>query len=533
MNAIPFFDCNCTIGITGYREPETLYKTEDILRELEYHDIRGAVVHHALAVEFNQAYGNKQLSKELKKSARVAGAWVVLPHHAGEMPEPRRLVGMMKRRGVAVARMLPKSHGFDTTEHVCGRLFSELASARIPLFVDISEIGFGELRRICLAHPDLAVVVTGISWGSDRNLYPVMEECRNLHVETSKYQGHEALKHLCERFGPERILFGTGLPHMSPGAAKAMVMYADVPLKVKKMIAGGNLMRLIGRRMPPAYRARRGAGMDAIARRVDAGRPLNFKVIDAHAHIGHEGCMGIAKCSLHEQDAPALLRSMKSYGARAAFISSWIGITSDFKAGNALIARLLKKYPGKFIGYATFNPSYPDEIEAELKRCFTRYGMKGIKPYPPRHNYPLDGPNNRKVLEFADIHRLPILCHYGGNPNSSITAAQVEKLSEKYPRAKFIFAHAGSSWAAVKKCTAVAKKRKNVFLEITYTSVTFGAIEYMAREAGSDRVIFGTDFPMRDPHPQMAWVAYAKLPLADKTKIFGGNIERILKDVRL
>ncbi|MEW6357514.1 MAG: amidohydrolase family protein [Planctomycetota bacterium] len=527
---IPFVDCNCVIGRPGSREPEILYRTDDLLSELKYHNIRGALVHHTLAVEFNQSYGNQRLLEEIHGNERLFGSWVLLPHHAGDMPAPEIVVREMKEKSIRAARIFPKFHQFDTREYVCGPLFSALEREGIPLFLDIAEIGLPEVHDICQAHPGLPVVLTGMGWGVDRNLFPVMAHCRNLYVETSKYQGHNALAILCREFGAERVLFGAGLPAMSPGAAKAMVMYSEISAAEKEMIAGGNLLRLLGAKTPPPHEDME---RDEIVRAVEAGRPLEIEVLDAHAHIGHEGCMGIEKNSLHDQGASAMIRSMDRAGINRAFISSWIGIIADEKAGNRLIAEALRKYPGRFWGYGTFNPNYPEDIDAELDRCFKEYGMMGVKPYPPRHKYPLDGENNKKVLQFADEHHLPILCHYGGSAQTSVTAAQVDTLSEKYPNAKFIFAHSGSSWGAAKSCAAVAKKRANVFLEITYTSVTFGAVEYMVREAGVEKVLYGSDFPMRDPCPQIAWVAYAKLDVEAKRQIFAGNLRRILDDVRL
>jgi predicted TIM-barrel fold metal-dependent hydrolase len=66
-----------------------------------------------------------------------------------------------------------------------------------------------------------------------------------------------------------------------------------------------------------------------------------------------------------------------------------------------------------------------------------------------------------------------------------------------------------------------------VYLQLTYTTVTLGAIEYLVREAGADKVLFGTDSPMRDPRPQVGWLAYANLSLEEKAEVFGGNMKRI------
>jgi predicted TIM-barrel fold metal-dependent hydrolase len=75
---------------------------------------------------------------------------------------------------------------------------------------------------------------------------------------------------------------------------------------------------------------------------------------------------------------------------------------------------------------------------------------------------------------------------------------------------------------------ALAKKFKNIFLEITYTAVTNGVIEYMVREVGAKRVIYGSDTAMRDPIPQFGWLAYAEISEADKRKILGRNMRKII-----
>ena len=64
--------------------------------------------------------------------------------------------------------------------------------------------------------------------------------------------------------------------------------------------------------------------------------------------------------------------------------------------------------------------------------------------------------------------------------------------------------------------------------ELTYTTLTRGMVEYLVREEGADKVLYGSDLPMRDPSPQLGWVAYARIPEEDKAKILSVNIQRLL-----
>jgi len=41
-------------------------------------------------------YGNRMLTRELKKSPRLYGVWAVMPHHTGEIAKPRDLIKEMQ-----------------------------------------------------------------------------------------------------------------------------------------------------------------------------------------------------------------------------------------------------------------------------------------------------------------------------------------------------------------------------------------------------------------------------------------------------
>jgi len=60
------------------------------------------------------------------------------------------------------------------------------------------------------------------------------------------------------------------------------------------------------------------------------------------------------------------------------------------------------------------------------------------------------------------------------------------------------------------------------------TPVTNGVIEWLAAEVGDDRILFGTDAPMRDPRQQFGWVVWADLPPASRRRILGANFQRLL-----
>jgi hypothetical protein len=528
-----FFDCNALVGVRGERHLETPFTVERLLEDMRYYEIQAALITVAAAKEYYPTRGNELALEATSASPALHPCWVLLPHHAGEMPPPRELLRLMEHAGVRAARLYPKSHGYGTQALVIGELLTALAEAEVPLFVDRSEVEVTQVDELCRRHPGLPLVLCGVSWGEDRVLLPLLGAHGNLHLETSAFQGHRAYERVARQVGAERLLFGTDWPFRSPGAARMMTVYERLEPAERDLIAHGNLERLLGNAFggsgleaPPEPEARRES--DPILDAVRAGRPLAEEfVFDAHAHLAHDGCMGVAGCALPYNDAEGLVGSMDRMGIDRAMVSSWGGIALGDREGNEVTLQAVQRFPDRLVAFGTLNPQYPELCQAEFDRVFASGRVRGFKPYPPYQHYPLDGERNRPLLAWSNERGAPVLCH-AGLGGHCVTPEQVDKLAPEYPRANFLFAHVGQSYSVAEKCVEVCRRHPNVYCEITYTAITYGLIEYLVREIGAERVLFGTDCVMRDPAPQLGWVAWARISLEDKRRILGGNMRRIL-----
>jgi predicted TIM-barrel fold metal-dependent hydrolase len=515
------------VGRHGLQPPRSFYEVGDLVKEMEYHGIGGALVYHALAKESSPPIGNDLLLEEIKGHPELLPCWVVMPHQTGEMPSPHELVEDMKKKGVKAVRMYPDEHAFSFDGRTCGGLLSQLEAERIPLLLDLQMTrskgyNWGALGRMCESYPNLPIILTRMNWLSNRHIYPLLEEFKNLYVETSFYQVHRGIEDFCMRFGAGRLIFGTRMPICSPGASIMMITHSDIPEKEKRMIAGGNLGRLLKLDEIPGKANEPHPDDDGMLSQARRGLPITgHLIIDAHVHIGPLREFHIPS------DAPeGVIKSMDTIGIDKAVVSSLLAIQSDYKLGNNMVAEAIRKYPGRIVGYAVANPHFKEGIEAELKRCFDELKMSAIKIHPAWHEYPPDGGNYRPVWEFAKKRRGVVLAHTGGSEEEM---AKYEKLSSQYPEVTFILAHAGNSYKTVDNYIRVAKKRDNIFLEITFSSVPFGIVEHLVEGAGADKVIYGSDMTYRDPKPQLGWVIYAKISEEDKKKVLGTNMARILE----
>ncbi|MGC9347479.1 MAG: amidohydrolase family protein [Anaerolineae bacterium] len=249
---IRWLDAECRLGRSEQRRPGAPVTAEDLVAELNELQLAGALVYHADAAGHDPAYGNRRLLAEIAGHPELLPCWVMLPHETGEVAPPEEVVAAMLDAGVRAARILPYTYRFAFRVWNLEPLLSQLADHRIPLWVDFGHDGWSErtidwegIHEVCEAFPELPVVLVRPNIGSNRWLFPLMHKHANLHVETSYYTVHRGIELVCETLGPERVLFGTGMPHRAPGPAITALAYSLIDDEARALVAGGNLRRLL------------------------------------------------------------------------------------------------------------------------------------------------------------------------------------------------------------------------------------------------------------------------------------------------
>jgi len=526
-----YLDSCASIGMHGPNDARVPWKTSDLLDDMEYAGIHGALVWHWLAREYAPAYGNRVLLEETAEHERLLPCWVLVPHHAGEMLPGPKVVAEMRERGVRAAKMFPRRHGYRFDEAVCGAIFSALEAAEIPLLIDVGvgeddqQATFAEVDVVCRRHPRLPVLLQKAKWNQTRDVLALLDAHPNTYIEFSTFQVHYGLEYLAERIGAERLLLGTEWPFKSPGAARAFIDYCELSDEDKAKVAGQNLSRLLKLDTLPEDYPERDQGR--ILNAAKRGAPLDhIPLIDPHTHVLHDGLMGGGYVAMPHGDAEHMIRRNRRLGVDRFCCSSWIGIWIDYRRGNELIHDLTRRYPDDVIGYATIDPNKSDDVAADIALCHDTYGFPGLKPYNPRvgllYNDPLYDPWYEKgdaLGGFVKLHQTAI---------GDAFLDEVADVAERYPNMNYLLAHSGWTWEIARERAAFARARPNVYLDLTFTSVLHGVVEFFVEEGLADRVLYCTDAPMRDPIPQFGWVAYSRIPEADKEAIFGGNMLRVL-----
>ncbi len=526
-----YFDSFAFVGKRMGSPQNGIYRFDDISTEMRRCGVAGALLTHTVSRDYDPVVGNKLLVDEIGSKKNYVPCYVLRPDDLGEFPKIETYLGDHDIRAV---KLYPKSQMYGFDEFTCGPILENIERREIPLFIEggrrfvpaFNQASLEELDRVCSAHPKLRIVLQGSRWDGMREVFFLMKKHKNIILEFSSQQANHGIEFFLDNFGVKRLLFGTQFPYMSIGAARAFIDYSPIKDAEKRLIAGGNLAELLRVELPAAVEE--SGDDDGVLVTAKEGKPLsNYNVIDAHAHIVPEG-EHIAYSPILYSGANDMVKSDARLGIRQACISEWLGLWLDHERGNDGTYDAVQRYPEHFVGYGAFDPTFVRDWDSLLKLWYIERHFLGIKPYYPRSEIPYNSPKWDPLFSFGNERNLFVLLHPSDN-----FVTEIDEIAGRYPRLRLLLAHSGLNFKHAADVIPLAKKHENVFLELTFTDVVDGVIEFIVDQAGPERVLFGTDQPMRDASPQLGWVAYARISEEEKVRILGENMKKILAGARI
>ena len=509
------FDINCMLGPTNTDREPSFRTPEVLLAEMDRVGIAEALVYASQARMAHPVDGNARIVEGTRDHARLHACWVVLPPGTGEQPEPAALVAQMRGNDVCAARMFPEEHNFPLLERSLRPLLSALADARIPLLIDVGRTGWSQIRldwreifAIAEAYPALPLVLLREGGTTERVLFSTWDAFPNIHLETSYIQESRIVEEITERFGPGRLLFGTGLPTYDPGGPLALLEGAQVPQERRAGIAGNNLRRLLGL---PAREV-----SDAPAWPCGPG---GFRVFDVHGHIGRW-----ERKYYRDGTAEEMVERMDQVGMARCAVSDIQAMGPDYRAGNTRVGEAVAAFPDRLVGYAVYNPNYETEMADEMARGFEELGCRGIKFHCGLHETSTEDPRYRLGFRTAQERGCPILCHAYQGPSPDFLMRTLADC----PDAKFIYAHiGGGSPEGIKPFVEVAHARANMFFDLGVSTMLRGTLAWLIEQVPPTQIVYGSDHPLNEFTFQLGRVLYAGIPDALKRIILWDNAARV------
>mgnify|MGYP006302025187 CR=1 FL=1 len=235
----------------------------------------------------------------------------------------------------------------------------------------------------------------------------------------------------------------------------------------------------------------------------------DFKIIDSHAHLKGQV---VAKRKEASDPIENIIEKMNHLGIEKTCLQ---GLSSG---DNELMPRAVGKYPSRLVPFAYIDPQSSSGTEGLDKI----YGIGEIYIRPGSSETPDDYLEG--VLSIARKENYPVLFHTG---EFSYTAPMIfREVINNNEDITFILGHMGAL-IYVKDAIHLAKEYENVYLE-TSGMTSKEILERAVRVCGSDKLIFGSDYPFWNPESQIELIKSLDLDVKSKRNIFSGNIEKLI-----
>ena len=210
-----------------------------------------------------------------------------------------------------------------------------------------------------------------------------------------------------------------------------------------------------------------------------------MRIIDFHAHLDDHWL------DQPLPDARTVLAGLDRCGVDAACVFTVMGLYGDCEAANERLAGQARMHPDRLIPFVTVDPKQGAAAVAEVERCLDDPLFRGVKLHPWLQAF---APSMVKqtvvdIVRVAARHQVPVVFHDGTPPYC--TTFQVADVARWVPEAVVVAGHAGLA-DYVQAAGQLALELPN--LHLCCCGPKTGDLSYLLECAGSDRVLFGSDF---------------------------------------
>lgn len=258
-------------------------------------------------------------------------------------------------------------------------------------------------------------------------------------------------------------------------------------------------------------------------------------VVDAHVHLFPTRVAARASDNIvrfygipREGDGSAegLLEACASFAdVRFVICAAALGL-SDPSAGNDHLLDLARE-DKRFLPLCSVHPAMEAKAAvAELDRCFQR-GARGVKLHPDFQRYYADDERAVALCRYIASCGKPLLLHVGDPKADFSHPRRVRNLIEQVPDLTVVAAHLCGyrAWEDAKTYLIGAPVYTDTS-EALYWLPQEEVLELIRRH-GTDRVLFGSDFPLWSPRHSFDELDALPLTEEEKQAIFHDNALRV------
>ena len=228
-----------------------------------------------------------------------------------------------------------------------------------------------------------------------------------------------------------------------------------------------------------------------------------------------------------------LLQEMEHFGISEALVTHALSRENHPLTGNAAI---LEEVSGHNNLHAVWSALPPRSRELPKPHNLIVQALendvRAIRLFPRQYFFPLAEWCVGALLDELEEHRIPTFIdpdpdfvNYGSD---NFDWDKISEVCMNHPGLPVILS-AGRFRTSNRTLYQLLEKHKHLRIELSGYWLYRG-IEFICREFGAGRLIFGTRMPVRDPACTIAMVNYAEISDEEKRLIAGDNLRKLMKE---
>lgn len=259
-------------------------------------------------------------------------------------------------------------------------------------------------------------------------------------------------------------------------------------------------------------------------------------IIDSHAHIrlgDDDGASGI--------DHPIGTDVLRKLDERAGVAQSALivmarkGQLERTRAQNDAVIAAAAASGGRFYPIVSVHPADGAAALAELERV-AKLGAREVKLHPNTQNFDVSDPDVGVVVEKCGELGLVVLFD-SYKPWDASEMGKFLLLAVQHPKTKLILAHMGFSQFREAVSFELVRRlgmADNVWFDLSAIANTYAdspvqaELVWTMRKVGTERILFGSDWPVYTPAETAKAVRHLGFTFAEQKQIFHDNAVRLL-----
>lgn len=236
-----------------------------------------------------------------------------------------------------------------------------------------------------------------------------------------------------------------------------------------------------------------------------------------------------------------MIEEYREAGVGRAVLLGWDAETNTGNppVPNDYVAGVRDEHPEFFIGFGSVDPLKDDCVE-EAIRCVEDLDLSGFKFQQIAQGFDPSDPEHEELWSTIEDLSVPVVFHGG---NSTLGACSpggrglkikygnpmlIDDVAANHPDLQILIAHPAYPWE--KEQLAICQQKGNVYMDLSGWMPRYidDQVLHYAKSLLSDKVMFGTDYPMLKPKPWLEQFADLGFDEDIQRKILWENAERFL-----